>query len=857
MGKLTPLMKQYLRLKRAYKDCLLLFQMGDFYECFFEDAHILARELGITLTSREKGEDAIPMAGFPIKALDTYLPKLIEKGYKVAIADQVEDPRFAKGLVERKVVEVVTRGTLTTQELLTSKENNFVASVVSSREGYHFVLGDLLSGKLEVGSVVYDEKGVLAEIIRTHQVKEIVVSDYDEETISFLRDKGFMVPITERVSERMVEEYLKELFGERFFALGFKNLAEQFAVYLLLRYFEETKQRQRKDYTLVRYTFSDYMELDQTTLRNLDIFENSLTKRVQHSLLGVLDHTLTPMGGRLLRRFMLRPLKNKRKINKRLDDVESILEHADLKTLRERLRHIFDIERLAGLVALYKIKPKQVISLKTSLINALLLFEDLPDELKGLKKKIEKVIELIDQYILDDPASSFTEGPVIKDGVDKKLTELRKLAYEGEKVLAELLEEEQKKTKIDRLKLGFNKVFGYYLEVPKGQLNKVPSYFIRKQTLVNAERFITPKLKEIEEKMLLAQEEIVQLEAKLYKEFLEKLAGYVKDIAALSDKVAYWDVIISFAYVAQNYGYTKPEILDDRSSVEIELVDSRHPVVERFIDEFVKNTIKITKDKNFVILTGPNMGGKSTFIRQVALIQLMAQMGSYVPAQKARLKIRDKIFARVGASDDITTGRSTFMVEMSEVAYILQNATSSSLVILDEIGRGTSTHEGFALAHAICRFIKKRIKALTFCATHYHELTQLEDRYKGFINYKVDVLEEGDNVYFLYSVSRGRASKSYGVHIAKLVKLPSEVIHEAENLLFRISRGETLYSQAYAPLQLALFDKEASSFSNNKEYENIINRLKKIDINKITPLDALKLLAEIVEQINSLSSGDS
>ncbi len=856
MPKITPLMQQYLKLKKAYKDCVLLFQMGDFYECFYEDAHILAKELGLTLTSREKGENAAPMAGFPIKALDTHLPKLVQKGYKVAIANQVEDPRFAKGLVDRKVVEVVTAGTLTSEDILTLKENNYVAAILYNKNGIYLAIGDLLTSHIYVATLSPNEWQLLKEILLKEKVKEVIVLSSDENTIDYLKDVVFLVPTMQSVSSHVVEDYLNERFLEKKHALGLNNKGEEFVLYLLLSYFEDTKQTKIDHFTIKRYEFEKYLQIDPTTLRNLDIFENNLTRSLDHSLLGVIDKTMTPMGGRLLRQFLLRPLTDRQIIEERLYHVEQFVQRPDITNkIRSLLNRVYDIERLTGLLAMGRIKPRQLVMLKNSLIKVLEVLNLIKDSVKDTNintnlKKAEEFIETVDEYIVEEPAQSIGDGEVIKSAVDQELKNLRELAYNSNTVLEKIFEKERQKTGIEKLKVGFNKVFGYYLEVPKGQLSKVPDYFIRKQTLVNAERFITAELKELEEKIITAQERIIELETKLYASLLEKLQQYVSTLFNISNQVAYWDVINTFSYIAHKYDYTKPSILDDNSTLELELINARHPVVEQYTQNFIKNSIKITKDKNFVILTGPNMGGKSTFIRQVALIQLLAQIGSFVPAKKASVKLRDKIFARVGASDDITTGRSTFMVEMAETAYILNNATSKSLIILDEIGRGTSTHEGFALAYGISKYIKKQINALTFFATHFHELTQLEDTEEGFINYKVDVLEEKDNVYFLYTVSQGRADKSYGLYVAKLVGLPESILKEAQNMLLKIMQGKTLYQSAYQPVQLSL---EPVLSDKANKYKEIIDRLRaklnKVDINNITPIQALNILDEIVREI--------
>ena len=604
------------------------------------------------------------------------------------------------------------------------------------------------------------------------------------------------------------------------------------------------------------------MQLDQTTITNLELFSNIRTKDHKHTLLAIIDKTLTPQGGRLLYSFILHPLLDARSINKRLKHTEYFFNDPTLLfKIRDKLKHISDIERLAGLIAFKRINPKQLLTLKQSIYQAL----EILSKITIIKSKInishlKEPADIIDNTILPDAPTTLSEGNVLKEEFNPRIKELRTLANNAESILKNILEKEKEKTGIPNLKLGYNKVFGYYFEVPKGQLNKVPAYFIRKQTLVNAERFITPQIKELEEKIINAQTELITLEQSLYNDLVQELNNYVAELKQLSDLIAYIDVIANFAFIAQKNNYTKPEILSDDAEITLKLEEARHPVVEQFTKSFVPNSITITEKQNFIILTGPNMGGKSTFIRQVALIQLLAQIGSFVPAKDAKLKIRDRIFARVGASDDISTGRSTFMVEMSEVARIIHNATSRSLIILDEVGRGTNTAEGLSLAYAISQYIANEIKALTIFATHYHELTQLEDNNR-FINYKVNVLEKNDTVYFLHSISRGGTDKSYGIYIAKLVNLPEPIIQMAEDKLTELLQNKlninspishtTKKQHSYeetldTPLQLPLLvDPEI------KKYRKLIDKIKALNPDKLSPFEALKLLYTLKKQLDS------
>ncbi len=843
-------MQQYLRLKKQYADSILLFQMGDFFECFFEDAKILARELGITLTSREKGEDAPPMAGFPIKALDSYLPKLVAKGYKVAVAEQIEDPKLAKGIVKRKVTEIVTQGTFTNTSKLESKKQNYLLSITQDKQTVAVAFIDLLQGDISFTYFAKDQKDI-KELIAILPIAEVITND--------LQLKGLIpnnTPIQLITAPNDPKSYIKDtLHIHDLEAIDIQKPSEIYAIANLLEYILYTKQMAPQHFfTVKRWNPFKYMQLDSTTITNLELFTNIRAKDNKHTLLAILDRTLTPQGGRLLYNFMLHPLLDKQLVQRRQKHTLFFYKNnSKLTAIREQLKHIFDIERLAGLIAFKRVNPKQLLALKQSIIAALKVIRDTTAIKHNLKlSKIEKVAQIIDNAINPEAPTILTDGNILKASFHPRIKELRTLTNNTELILKKILADEKQKTGIPNLKLGYNKVFGYYFEIPKGQLNKVPDYFIRKQTLVNAERFITPQIKELEEKILNAQTELITLEQQLYNELIQNLGGYVPDLKALSDYIAYIDVISNFAFIAQKYNYVMPEILDETSDIELKLEESRHPVVERFTQNFVPNSITINKQQNFVILTGPNMGGKSTFIRQ------LAQIGSFVPAKTAKLSLRDRIFARVGASDDISTGRSTFMVEMSEVARIIHNATPHSLIILDEVGRGTNTAEGLSLAFAISQYIANQIKALTIFATHYHELTQLENN-NQFINYKVDVLEKDNTVYFLHSISRGGTDKSYGIYIAKLVNLPEEIIQIAESKLTELLQNKlqltpqpanSKKTESNATLtqsfQLPLF-----TDPQIKQYRKIINKLKNVNPDEISPFEALKLLYSIKKQLNS------
>ncbi len=900
MQKLTPLMQQYLKIKANYKDSVLLFQMGDFYECFFDDAKILAKELGLTLTKREKSEDAPVMAGFPIKALDVYLPKLVHKGYKVAVAKQVEDPKFAKGIVDRKVVEIVTSSTLTDLDKTNEKKNNILLSIVKLKNKIGIAFVDILQGDIYFNSFDNTNEEIL-DLLHNLDLAEVVTPDLEAKDVV---PKG--VPVQFLTPQKNIDSFVSEHFKTADIeSLDIRNKAELEAIFYLLYFISYTKQVVPKELmNLKRWNPYKYMQIDPTTLANLEVFESQRTRNTNNTLLGVIDNTVTSPGARLLRFFILNPLVDKHQIKLRLKQTQYFVDNLqELESARERMRDIYDIERLAALIAYGKINPKQLVALKNSLVVALDLYREFSGVVNNLEVKkidIERIVDKLDRALLENPSTNISEGNIFKESFDENIKELRRLTVNSEQLLQTILEKEKNKTGIANLKLGYNKVFGYYFEVPKGQIKNVPEYFVRKQTLVNAERFITPEIKELEDKILGAFEKLSQLEHDMYIKLLQELQPAVAELKRVSKFVGYLDVITTFAFNAKKFNYTKPQLLEEDSDTEIELVNARHPVVERFVTDFVENSITIKNNKKFILLTGPNMGGKSTFIRQVALIQLLAQMGSFVPAQKASLKLRDRIFARVGASDDISTGRSTFMVELSEVARIIKYATYKSLVILDEVGRGTNTLEGLALAYAISKYLAEEIKAVTIFATHYHELIELETDESPFINYKVDVLEQDNTVYFLHSISRGGGNKSYGIYIAKLVNLPDEIIKTAESKLTDLAQNKfTLNLNTYSNhkvkemssnsvvrgsikntdtngqttvtnsevleselQQVAGMSREVAehelqqqlpidNIRETKHYKEVIEKLKEIDPNSVSPMEALQLLFKLKQKLEN------
>ena len=804
MAEYSPMMKKYLETKEQYPDCILFYRLGDFYEMFFEDAKTASRELQLTLTGKYCGmEERAPMCGVPYHAADQYLTKLIEKGYKVAICEQVEDPAQAKGLVERKVIRVVTPGTNLSDQALQEKKNNYICCVCSVKDGYGLAAADISTGYFAC-TTLYEPR-MLADEILKYEPAELLCSAAaaaQENITGLLRER---LGIRESVlAERYFRfdddrEILLRHFGAASLtALGLEGAqAGTLCCGALLTYLEET---QMQDLTCLRriqlYNVGDYMQIDAATRRNLELTQTMREKRSRGSLLWILDHTKTAMGGRTLRAWVEQPLTDVSAIRARQDAVESFLRNLiSREELREYLNAVYDLERLVGRITYGSAGPRDLIALKTSLeflpaVRDLLTDFDAPltASLRNEIDPLEDVFALIDRAIEDDPPVSAKDGGVIKTGYNAQIDEYRRASTDGKSWLTRIEEEEREKTGIKNLRIKFNKVFGYYLEVTNSWLNQVPDYFIRKQTLTNAERFITPELKDIEDKILGAQEKLASLENEIFREILREIAAQVDRIQKTAAALSRIDALISLAVTAEKHGYCRPEVTDEDILV---IRGGRHPVVEATIKNelFIENDTEFTDAQHRIFLiTGPNMAGKSTYMRQVALIVLLAQIGSFIPASSARIGICDRIFTRVGASDDLSSGQSTFMLEMSEVANILSNATPRSLVVLDEIGRGTSTYDGLSIAWAVTEYLSKTPShcARTLFATHYHELTVLEDVLDNVVNYNIAVQESGKNVIFLRKIRRGSADRSYGIQVARLAGVPEEVTRRAEVILNEI-----------------------------------------------------------------------
>jgi len=843
------MMRQYLQIKDQYKDAILFFHLGDFYETFYEDAQLASKELDIVLTKRNEA----PMAGVPIKKAQHYINMLLKKGYKVALCDQLEEAEEAKGLVERDVVRVITPGTVLDEELLERGINNYLASLVTEDGRAGLAIVDVSTGEFRATELEAGEE-LKTELTRIQPAELVIPAGLSLE--EFLETVERKIALTEVEMSYFKPEHILEHFKLiSLEGLGISGLAGKSAGGLL-RYLQETQKEGLSHLHLPSfYNTKASLSLDPFTQRNLELIKELRGGGTQGTLFSVLNKTVTGMGERLLRRWILSPLVDREEIEKRLDCVELLYDNGIIRAeLREILKNIYDIERLAGRLGSKRATPRDLLSLKQSLESLPKLREKLK-ELQA-KKAIEKLNELVSSLeglnlddlrellslaIRDDAPITLKEGGIIKRGFNAELDALKEQERLYKQKIIELERQERIRTKISSLKVGYNTVFGYYIEVTRANVNKVPPDYQRKQTLKDAERYITPQLKEYEEKILAAQEKPKELEYEIFCQLRDQVASRIKDIQRLGEVVAQLDVFTSLAEVARLNNYCRPTFTEKRA---IYIKDGRHPVVEVLQGQegFVPNDASIAEDEHLVILTGPNMSGKSTFLRQVALISLLAQLGSFVPAREAKLPIVDKIFTRVGASDMLAAGYSTFMVEMLETANILNNATEKSLIILDEMGRGTSTFDGVSIAWAVAEHLVSKVKAKTLFATHYHELTLLEDKLAGVKNMNVLVKEYGDEVIFLHKVAEGKAEGSYGVHVAKLAGLPKEVTDKAAEILERILKGNPLEA-IEGKVPKPKFIKQVPLFGS--EPHPVVEELKKIDLNTLTPIEALNLLAKL------------
>ncbi len=854
MSELTPLMKQYFSIKERYRDAIVFFRLGDFYEMFGEDAIIASKILHIALTTRDRDkEEPIPMCGVPYFTANTYISKLIKAGYKVALCEQLEDPSQVKGLVERDVVRVITAGTHLPEE---PKENSYILSFFPYRNITGIALADIHVGEF----ILYETDSEVEDSIARHQPKEILypVSLKDDIRFKTLLRNYYSTPLDDwyfdyQESLGLLLKTFKVSSLEGFGVNGMEAAIS--AGGALISYLEIT-QRVAPNFKKITPLFKkDFLYMDASTIKNLELLKSIRDESLEGTLLGVLDETLTPMGGRLLRNSIVRPLLNIEEINRRLDIVEALVNSGEmLDLLRNNLRKIQDIERLSGRLNTGSATPRDLIGLKNSLkiipqVKKILSgFEETEIvNLNSLLKIPDSALSLIERAIVDNPPPSIKEGGFIKEGFDPEIDNLRDLQLNSKEVISQMEAEERQRTGIQSLKIGYNRVFGYYIEVTRANLRQVPSDYERKQTLVNAERFVTPKLKEYEARILGAEEELKRLEYEAFQKVLQELRPYVEQLKELAEAVALLDMLASLAIVARRYNYSRPLI--DRSTT-IEITDGRHPAIERIqTDErFVPNNLLINTDTDrLLIITGPNMAGKSTYMRQNALIVIMAQMGSFVPAHRARIGLVDRIFTRIGASDILSRGQSTFMVEMIETANILNNATERSLIILDEIGRGTSTFDGISIAWAVAEYIAKNIKARTLFATHYHELTELSLTVEGVKNYNIAVKEWGEEIIFLRKIDEGPADKSYGIQVARLAGLPPAVLERAKEILSNLEKTEL--DEAGLPRFAGTPPEEIPQLDLfGGAFHPVIAELRNIDLNNIKPDDALKILKKLKQK---------
>jgi len=853
MTETKPLMAQYAAMKAEYQDAILLFQMGDFFECFYADAEKVSEVLGLVLTSRSKSDNAPPMAGFPQKALDDYLPRLIAAGLKVAVARQIENPKNAKGIVKRAVTEVITQGTIATQEELLSRDKNYIGCVASNGKQVGLAFADISTGEFKV----FEESNQrIIELLENLKLRELLKSTKDPNNYT----EGFnavIQPIDDK--EFSIEKSTKTLLSH----FGVPNLdplgltdfpLATTAAGLLLTYFNDTKKTEPKHIVKIEYFNPRHaLHIDPTTQRNLEIFYNLKTHRLDGSLFGVIDETKTAMGHRLLYEWLSFPSMDPKELN-----------NQELTSLLTRFP---DLQRLTSALGLGRIHPKHLIVMAEAVEKGIEI-NNLHVKIKGLSLLTKEQISLIQQFnnSINSTLDSTQGRPTfIKQGYNKELDRLVELSTNGEAYIKDLYNKEKVTNNLPGLKLSFNNVFGYSFELSRVQSANAPEHFIKKQTLVNTERYITEELKQLESQVLSARDQLQILESELYTKLVSDLQAHVPALSALGTLLAHIDVLLSFATSALTKRYVRPTLTTTERTLTLE--GMRHPVVEKTVSEFVPNDLTVEKDSNFLILTGPNMGGKSTFVRQIALLQIMAQIGSFIPATKATIPLADKVFARIGASDDISTGKSTFMVELSEVAYIVSQATEQSLVILDEVGRGTSTYEGISLAWGIAQYIAHQIGCTTIFTTHFRELTDLADLSPKFINYKVNLKEENETIYFLHTVTRGRSDKSYGIQVAKLVNLPKEIIDTAFEVLNSFEAKalpvklndltnardleKVSEDKKKETAQLDFFS--AVQPQESEQSKKIRELLKDVDVNNMTPMEALALIENIKTEIGKKS----
>lgn len=875
MKQYTPMIQQYLKIKAEYEDAFLFFRLGDFYEMFFEDAIKASKELEITLTARDGGVDEkIPMCGVPYHSAQGYIEKLIEKGYKVAICEQMEDPKTAKGMVRREVVQLITPGTLMEGKALLDKENNYISTVTEFSDGtYGLSFADLSTGESKVTLLTEGWEAVLNELSTIHSKEVVLDPDFPEEKQVEIRERLNATLSFER--ETTVPDGFQEVFG------NIQQEKLRTAASRLFHYLKRTQKRSLDHIqTIETYHIHSFMKIDYYSKRNLELTETIRTKGKKGSLLWLLDETMTAMGGRLLKQWVDRPLLSIDQIEERLHYVEVLKDdYFRRQEIRETLKEVYDIERLAGKISFGNVNARDLVNLKSTLRKIpqlkeiLLSFNDEKIRKKGEQlDSCPEACDLIERAIADNPPITIKEGNIIKEGFNQELDQYRDASRNGKNWIAELEKKERERTGIKSLKVGFNRVFGYYIEVTKANLHLLPKEnYERKQTLANAERFITPELKEMEALILEAEEKSVDLEYDLFIAIREEVKKYIPRLQKLAKQVSEIDCLQCFATVSEEYRYVRPSFTKNRR---LKIEEGRHPVVEKVlgVQTYVPNSCYMDDDREILLITGPNMSGKSTYMRQIALTVVLAQIGCFVPAERAELPIFDQIFTRIGASDDLISGQSTFMVEMLEAKNAIANATENSLILFDEIGRGTSTYDGMALAQAMIEYIHNKIRAKTLFSTHYHELTVLDKKLAKLQNVHVSAVEKNGHVVFLHKIQEGPTDKSYGIHVAKLANLPEEVIKRAEEILNDLENGnqngQTLLGEGNSqktkneriheneifnetPAQLSFFDepepmKDSSLSSKEKK---VVKEIQSLNLLEMTPLDAMNALYQLQKKL--------
>lgn len=834
--KLSPMMSKYVELKEQNMDLILLYRLGDFYEMFFEDAIIASRELELTLTGKNAGlDEKIPMCGVPHHAVSVYIDKLIENGYKVAICEQLEDPKKAKGIVKRGIVQVISSGTIIDSNSLNEKENNFLGGIIDFNHAYGLSYCDITTGEIYALLLPHDSNELISRIVSIG-IKEIVVSSEFDKNVTYMLKTNFQIVISLYNDNKQLKEY-EYIYND------LEDIRLKEGVKYLLSYISETQLKDLSHFSkVIVKSDKQSLKMDIHTKRNLELTETLRLKQRQFSLIWLLDKTKTAMGSRLLKSYIENPSVSKKEIEKRYDLIETLLEEFILTSdLRGYLDEVYDLQRLSGRVAFGNTNAKDMLQLKSSIkvlpqIREILLKINFCDDFQTLSD----LYELLDRAIYENPPISIKEGYLIKEGYNQELDELKSLRKGGKDFIAKFEAEERERTGIKTLKVGYNKVFGYYIEVSKGSMGLIKDEFgyERKQTLANNERYISPILKEKEALILNAEERIIELEYQLFCQIREQVKTYIPKLQQISKIISEIDCLQSFAKVSEENNYVRP-ILNENKNLKI--IDNRHPVVEKVISSsFIPNDIIMDENTNILLITGPNMAGKSTYMRQLAITVIMAQIGCFVPASEAILPIFDAIYTRIGASDDLVSGESTFMVEMLEANRAISNATSNSLILFDELGRGTATFDGMALAQAIIEYIHEQIKCKTLFSTHYHELTDLETKLKNLKNIHVSAHEEDGNITFLHKIEDGSIDKSYGIHVAKLAKLPDELIKRADEIL-KIYENKEQKKEIYVQEALPLYEVEVKS--------NIEEEIKKINPLEMTPIEAMNFLYKLKEKL--------